>query len=214
MKKLLTFIIFLSPFLAISQYKYEGTFWRANLVDTYESIKFSKDGKFEYKKGGDLGNPEPSKGEYQFIDDLLILNFSNSQSKKLGFHKTEIWRNKSDSIIVNFKVMDLQGTPLENAKIHNANNKSSIQTDKNGTGYLILKKENNTADFIMTWIGFETYNLKIDLNYNQKVEIYLTEDLQEIPIRNQIDTLKIIEFKKRYFVTDGNIKWEKSDQEY
>ena len=214
MKKLLTFIIFLSPVLAISQDNYEGTFWRANLVDTYESIKFLKDGKFEYKKGGDLGDPEPSKGEYQFIDDRLILNFNNSQSKKLGFHKTEIWRNRNDSIRVNFKIMDLKENPVENAWIHNVNSKTQIRSDKNGSGNLIFKKENNPANFLISWVGFETYKLQIDLNYNQNVEIYLTEDLQEIPIRNQTDTLKVTEFNKTYFVTDGGIKWEKSDQKY
>ena len=36
MKKLLPFIIFLSPLIAISQNNYQGTFWRANMVDTYE----------------------------------------------------------------------------------------------------------------------------------------------------------------------------------
>ncbi|WP_324720022.1 hypothetical protein [Salinimicrobium sp. HB62] len=211
MKNILFFIIFLSSISAISQDSYEGTFWRANLVDTYESIKFNNDGTFEYKKGGDLGDPKPSKGEYQFLDDLLILNFNNSQSKKLGFHKTDIWRNQNDSVMVNFKVMDHKGNPLEHAWVYNANSKSQIRTDNNGTANIRLEKENNTSDFIITWIGFERYDLKVDLNYNQKVEIYLTEDLQDIPIRNQIDTLKVTELHKTYFVTDGSIKWEKSD---
>ena len=212
MKKLLFFIIFICPLLAISQERYEGTFWRTNLVDNYESIKFHKDGTFEYKKGGDLGDPRPSKGEYLFLNDLLILNFNNSQSKKLGFHKAEIWKNKNDSVDVTFKVMDVNGNPLEHAWIYNANSEAEIRTDENGTGRYILKKENDPTNFIITWLGFERYDLKINSNYNQRIEIYLTEDLQEIPIRDQIDTLEITEFDT-YFVTENRIKWEKSEQE-
>ena len=214
MKKLLFFIIFLSPLLTISQENYEGTFWRINMFDSYESIKFNKDGTFEYKKGGDLGDPKPSKGDYLFSDNLLILNFNNSQSKNLGFHKTEIWRNLNDSVSVSFKVMDLKEIPLEHVWIYNEHTKSQIRTDKNGAASICLEKENNISDFIITWVGFERYDLKINLNYNQKIKIYLTEDLQEIPIRNQIDTLRITEFKETYFVTNGSVKWEKSDQEY
>ncbi|NJY64113.1 hypothetical protein HC174_15325 [Salinimicrobium sp. CDJ15-81-2] len=110
--------------------------------------------------------------------------------------------------------MDLKENPVENAWIHNVNSKSQIRTDNNGTGNLIFKKENNPANFLISWVGFETYKLQIDLNYNQNVEIYLTEDLQETPIRNQTDTLKVTEFNKTYFITDGRIKWEKSDQKY
>ena len=109
--------------------------------------------------------------------------------------------------------MDLKGNPLEHVWIYNANNKSQIRTDENGAANIRLNKENNTSNFLITWVGFERYDLQIDLNYNQQVKIYLTEDLQEIPIRDHNDTLKVTEFQKTYFVTDGSIKWEKSDQE-
>lgn len=199
--------------MTFSQNKLEGTYYVPDLSgSTYEYLIFDKEGNFEYAKGGDLGEPQPSKGSYKFKDQFLILNFDNSQSKKLGFHKTEIWRNRNDSIRVNFKIMDLKENPLENAWIHNVNSKFQIRTDNNGTRNLIFKKENNPADFLISWLGFETYKLQIDLNYSQNVEIYLTEDLQEIPIRNQTDTLKVTDFNNSYFVTDGSIKWKKSVQ--
>ena len=215
MKIYIQIIIFAFPIIIFSQTKLEGTYYVPELSgSTYEYLTFDKEGNFKYAKGGDLGEPQPSKGHYQLKDQFLILSFNNSQSKKLGFHKTEIWRNKKDSIVVNFKVMDLDGKPLEHAWIYNVNSKSQIRTDENGTGNYILKKENSGGNFIITWLGYERYNLKVDLNYNQNIEIFLTEHLQEIPIRNQIDTLKIKESGSTYFVTDKSVRWEKSDQKY
>tara|TARA_R100000935_G_C2754514_1_gene131058 strand:+ start:86 stop:682 length:597 start_codon:yes stop_codon:yes gene_type:complete len=198
----------------MSQNKLDGIFFVTRTIDNFEYIEFHKNGNFEHKKGGHLGNPEPSRGNYEIKSKQIILNFNNSQSKKLGFHKTEIWRNMKDSINLNFKIMDLNGNPLEHAWIVEDNRKNSIKSDKNGNGILKLKKANNFINFKITWIGFQYYDLRIDKNYNQNIYIYLTEDLQEIPIRNQIDTLKIKELKKDYFITEKNIKWEKAEQEY
>ncbi|MBZ9630802.1 hypothetical protein LB465_08425 [Salegentibacter sp. LM13S] len=210
MKNYLQALIFLIPIISFSQDELEGRYYKPDLSgDTYEYLDFDKDGNFEYAKGGHLGEAQPSKGKYELSDQLLILNFNNSQSKKIGYHQTEIWRNNKDSISVKIKVMDYDKNPLEHVFISGMNNSKRKRTNNRGVAELKFYKENSAQNLIITWVGFEHYDLEIDKNYNYNIKVYLTPNLQQIPIRDQIDTLRIKEFEKVYFRTEKNIIWEK-----
>ncbi len=76
-----------------------------------------------------------------------------------------------------------------------------------------IKKENIEEEFTISWVGFENYSFKLNLSHNYFNEIHLAADLQEIPIRNQVDSLQIIELNTDYFKTANKI-WKKSEQEY
>jgi len=98
MKNYLQALIFLIPIISFSQNELDGIYIKPDLSgDTYEYLDFDKEGNFEYAKGGHLGEVQPSKGKYEFSDQLLILNFNNSQSKKIGYHQSEIWENNNVS---------------------------------------------------------------------------------------------------------------------
>lgn len=208
----LLLLIFLIPIISFSQNELEGRYYIPDLSgDTYEYLNFDKVGNFEYAKGGHLGEEQPSKGKYEFSDQLLILNFNNSQSKKIGYHQSEIWRNNKDSIRVKIKVMDYDKNPLEHVFVSEINNSKRKRTNNKGFAELMFPKENSFQDLIITWVGFEHYDLEIDKNYNYNIKVYLTPDLQQIPIRDQTDTIRIKEFEKTYFITEKNIIWEKSE---
>jgi len=194
------FIIHLSLIYSIvnAQNTLVGSYSKLEIGQEYfDYYKFNQQGGFEYFNGASLGYNYYGKGDYTIIHDLLILDFNKTELKKYsGYYRYNDWINNSNTVILKFKVFDIEGNKIPNVNIYFLKNKIGRITDKNGYAEIILKKSNAINDDInISLIGFEPQKIKIDRNYNFNFKIYLKKrDIKSYskPIYNQKDTLEII----------------------
>ncbi len=183
------------------------------LSDFSNCLSFVTDKGFKYSHAGHLGIIDYGIGEYKLIDNQLILNYNKTKPLKIGHHVSEIWENNADSIAVHFSFFDFDNIPIPyvNYYYKDSLSKNGYQggvADKDGQGSLKLKKEKNDIMITVSNIGFRQYSFPINRNYNYDVSVFLESEGNGIPIKNQLDTLKIMELKENYFKViekDGKI---------
>jgi hypothetical protein len=206
-------------FLVISDFSFSqnllsGTF--SNLArhqEYYNSYTFNENGEFYYHSGASSGNFYFGKGEYQIENGNLILNYNKTNPLKIGHHVSEIWQNKADSIAVHFSFFDFDNNPIPyvNFFYQDSLSKKGYQggvANKDGQGLIKLKKDKKDIMLTVSNIGFRQYTFQINRNYNFDVSVFLETQGNGIPIKNQIDTLRLIEIKENSFKViekDGKI---------
>ncbi len=188
----------------------------------YDCIRFYDNNLFEYHTGADLGDFYFGRGEYKIIGNNLILNYNKTSPLELGYYLTKIWTNSKDSINVNMTTMTLDKKPVPYLSITFSdslakNGVNGIATDRDGRGSIIFKKDRKNINLFLTGVGYKSQNITISKYYNYRLNVYILEDKgQGIPIKGQIDTLKIVDLKKDYFkVEEKNGKitvWKKFDK--
>jgi anti-sigma regulatory factor (Ser/Thr protein kinase) len=80
------------------------------------------------------------------------------------------------------------------------NGYNGAATDKSGKIRLIFSKSNGSLELKCSNLGFNQYKLILDQTNNYQIDVFLAKQGLGIPIYKQIDTLKIIEFGKNYFI--------------
>ena len=218
MKKLTQyFILFLLTIysnLLFSQNKIEGKYCKEyGIKDTYHCYTFFKNGEFKLESGGDLGNDYYGKGDFLLNENSLILNYNKTEPAELSYYRTEFWRNNKDSIELNFQIMNMENLKIPYANVAILSNKTGIITNENGNGKMKLKKSNENCEITVSYIGYQECKIKIKQNNNYNFKIYLTKGFTGVPIKNQTETLEILELTDKYFKTksinDNIIIWNK-----
>jgi len=218
-KILLILILIYSNNLCFSQSKIIGNYYQDNnplyVVDGGETTVYSfyKNGVFERNTLGELGKVDYGKGHYFIRNDSLILNYDLTELKKESYHKSFLWKNKNNFIKINISVKNFENKPISYCNMGFYKDMYGIEANKKGAGVLSLEKKNKKTEINISFIGYKPYNLLINQSYNYKIEIFLERSGNGTPIINQIDTLKIIDFKNNSFKTKdkkGNITlWKK-----
>ena len=74
-----------------SQKKIKGKFCKEFEIRDYgECLTFQPDSTFAFKYSGHLGTIDYGKGDYKFIDNLLILNYDKTEPLKIGHHISKV----------------------------------------------------------------------------------------------------------------------------
>lgn len=196
-------------------YVLEGRYYLSlKLKDEKKYLNFKND-SFEIGKYGHLGHEYQGKGYFNIAKNKLILNYNKKLVRPNSFYRSFNWQNDSDLISIDVKVMDLKGTGISMANFYSDDGKISAVTDSNGELGLKLPKKDIKQEFEVSYIGFGGVKISLDQSLNQKVEFFLSDKSEPMPIYNQIDTLEILELKKDYFISknkDGsNHKWIKEE---
>lgn len=186
------------------------------LNDISKCLKFYSNNYFSYNSEGDLGTLEFGQGKYNLKDGLLILNYSQTKLDLFsGYHRVSKWINSSKNIQIQFKVMDINGTLLRNINIYLPNEEKICTTNKNGECSIQLKKNDEQSKVEVVSIGYDEhfFNIRKDLNY--KINIYLKENTNGLPIKNQIDTLDVIKNNEKILIlksrkNNRDIRWVKT----
>lgn len=195
----------------IGQNILNGTY--SKLMDGQEHFdyyEFNQQGDFKYYSGASLGYKYYGKGNYKIINDLLIFDFNKTELKEYsGYYRYTDWINKSNKIILKFKIFDLEGNNIPNVNIYLSKMKIGKITNINGYAQIILNKDEIEDDDIsISLIGFEPQKLPFDKNYNFEFKIYLKKrNFKSFskPIYNQKDTLEIIN------IFENNINLRRND---
>ncbi|WP_157614268.1 hypothetical protein [Pseudotamlana agarivorans] len=206
---------------AYAQNQPKGKFCEEYEIKDYGAcITLKPDNTFVHSFGGDMGTEAHGKGEYNFIDNKLILNYNKTEPVKTGYHLSKIWTNNKNTITVNFKFFDFDSIPVPNVNVFYKDSLSKqgygggVASEK-GVLSLNLKKDKTFLKLKMTNIGYSPYELSIDKNYNYVISVYLQKVGKGLPILNQIDTLIIHKKRPKYFTVrnkNGSITtWKKSE---
>ncbi len=190
------------------------------LQDYYTVYYFDGSSTFEYHTGGCLGDEYFGKGTYKIKDKLLILNYNKTEPIKLGHHVSKIWTNDSTAIDIQFKFFDFENRPIPFVNVTykdslSKNGYNGIAANKEGTAKLSLIKENEEFEMKISSVGFSQYKFTVGKKYNYSISIYLQNEGNGLPIRNQMDTLKIGEMTSKYFTVknkNGSVTtWRKRE---
>lgn len=199
----------------------ECTYCQTNITGYGSGICYSlnKNGEFEYFNG--VHNIEfYGLGEYTLKSNNLILNYNKTKPFKKGYYVPEFWKNKTDSIEVylNFYDLEHQSIPYVNVIYKDSlqkNGYNGVVADKFGKIRLSFHKSKENLELKCSNVGFNQYKFEIDKTNNYQINVFLAKQGLGIPIYKQIDTLKIIEFGKNYFIVkekpDKETKWIKRE---
>jgi hypothetical protein len=206
---------------SFSQSQLKGKFSSlARYQEYYNSYSFNENGEFYYHVGSSLGDDYFGEGEYKLINNQLILNYNKTKPLKIGHHVSEIWENKADSIAVYFNFFDFDNNPIPyvNFFYKDSLSEKGYQggvANKDGQGLLKLKKDKKDIMLTVSNIGFRQYTFSINRNYNHEVSVFLETPGHGIPIKDQIDTLRLMEIKEnsfKFIEKDGKItSWSRID---
>lgn len=213
------FFLFIS--VLYSQKKLEGKYSKLyQFQEHFESLDFDELGSFSYAKGSS-GNDFFGNGTYTISKDKLILNYNKTKSIELAYYIPKIWKNSKDSIVVKLQVMNLEKQAVSYANVvYNNNNKpngfSGVISTNTGEANIVLPKSKQLIELKITAMGFVPFSITINQNVNYVVKVFLQKQGKGIPIRNQVDTLNIVEFNKDFFkVKDKDehlIMWKKINE--
>lgn len=213
-KSSILFLIFIFLIPAMRAQKLKGLYSNlAPFQEHYKFYRFGNNGTFEYHSGASLGDDIYGKGDFEVLGDTLILKYNTTEPKKLGYHTTEIWENQKTSIKFDFQVVDLENKPIPNVNVIYLNNSGyeKIILNEQGEGTGIFKKRQDSVKINFSFLGYERYTAKFDLNFSKNIKVYLAEWTSGIPILDQVDTLEIVEFEMdtlKLKDKEGNIdKW-------
>jgi len=177
----------------------EGTYARQNMpYDTYSFYKFQQDGGFEYHSGGDLGDESFGKGTYRISADTLFLDYNENTAVQLPYHKGYFWKDFTDSITIEIQVKDFEGNPIGYTNVASTENRIGIVLDSEGFGRLRLRRIEDDYDITVSFIGYESHDIKIFGTKNYRLEVFLSDCCLGSPIYEYMDTLKILEFTESH----------------
>ncbi len=205
-----------------SQEKLKGRYsCLAPLQEHYNFYFFDKNGQFEYRRGASLGDDYYGKGEYEFNNKQLILNYNKTEPLKIGHHVSKIWTNNRDSINVHFNFFDFDSNPVPYVNVIYKDSLSKygysgVVANEKGIASLNLKRDRTNLQLNISYVGYRQYEFSIDKNYNYDISVFLQKDGDGLPILNQIDTLVIDKKRPKYFVVkskNGSLTtWKKLDE--
>ncbi|MEE9406694.1 MAG: hypothetical protein V3V28_01340 [Polaribacter sp.] len=187
-----------------SQNSLNGTYCRDyTLNDFGKCLKFEKE-IFNYIHSGHNGINESGNGEYKISSDIIVLNYNKSEIRKKSYHISKIWKNNKDSINVVFEFLDFENKPIPYVNVFYKDSLlkkgyNGFVASKEGFVSYKLTKEKEVFEFSFSNIGFEQYKILIDKNFNYLISIFLEREGIGTPIKNQIDTLNIVELKSAFF---------------
>lgn len=212
-------LLIISNYLFSQSEKINGRYSSiASLQEHYNYYVFDKNGEFRYHVGACLGDDYFGFGDYQFINNYLILNYNKTEPIKTGYHVSEIWTNNKDTIYLKINILDFDGFPLHGVSVIYKDSLSKygysgVASNKEGVALVNLKKDKTDLDFEISHLGFNIYKFSLDKNYNHNISVFLQKQGDGLPILNQIDTLEIVKIRPKYFTVkrkDGNIAtWRK-----
>lgn len=202
-----------------AQDRFDGMYCKEyDLKDFSRCLTFERERSFMYEYSGDTGVFEFGKGEYQLIDNRLILNYNKTEPIKIGHHVSKIWTNSKDSINLKFNVFDFDGLPLHGVTVVYKDSLSKygysgVASNENGVALLHLKIDRTDLQVKISNVGFRSYEFSLDKNYNYNISVFMQKDGDGEPIRNQIDTIRIEKIRNKYFTeknAEGKIvTWRK-----
>lgn len=221
-KNIVLVLILTIAYQAFSQIeKLNGTYSNlASLQEHYNYYVFDHNGKFDFHTGASLGDDYFGKGTYKTIENLLILDHNKTEPIEIAHHVSKIWINNLSTIDIHFRFFDFNSTPLPFVNVIykdslSKNGYNGIVANKAGEAELTLTKENKELNLVISNLGHSQYKFTLDKKYNYDISVYLQKEGVGLPIRNQIDTLEIIEHKPKYFIVknkDGSIiTWRKRE---
>ena len=201
--------------------KLEGTYSNlASLQEHYNFYVFDNNGKFDFHSGASLGDDQFGKGTYRIIENLLILNYNKTEPIEVAHHVSKMWINNLKTIDIHLRFFDFNSTPLPFVNVIykdslSQNGYNGIVANKEGEAELNLTKENEDLNLVISNLENSQYEFTLDKKYNYIISVYLQKAGTGLPIRNQIDTLEIIEHSPKYFIAknkDGSVTtWRKRE---
>lgn len=163
------------------------------LKDFSTCLKFNEDGTFEYEQIGHLGVQQYGKGDFRISRESLTLDYGKTKPKKATFYRYEFWDAQKDSIILNFKVMDLNSNIMPNSSIIvDLEKEIGLKTGSKGLAKITLKKSEESNKIIINSLGYNTSKFKLQKSLSYYIEIYLAKT-GGIPIKDKIEYFEIIE---------------------
>ncbi|MCO5724154.1 carboxypeptidase-like regulatory domain-containing protein [Robiginitalea marina] len=195
----------------------QGTYAEQGVpIDAYSYYTFHGQGGFEYHAGGDLGDDFFGRGTYRISHDTLFLEYSVDSAIPLPYHKATFWTDLTDSITLEVRVKDLEGSPIAHANVYSREHSAIGKVvDGDGFGRFRLKRIETDYDITVSFIGFVPHTIKIPGFRSYRLDVFLSETGKGVPIYKHSDTLRIVEFTDAYLVLrggdDSDSRWVKVD---
>lgn len=175
-----------------------------DMNDFSNCLTFESEKNFRYEYNGDTGMFEYGQGEYQFIENHLILNYNKTEPIKTGYHFSEIWINSKDSINLQFHTFNFDSVPLPAVSVVYKDSLSKygftgVASNEKGFAIINLKRDRTDLQVKISNVGFRSYEFSLDKNYNYNISVFMQKVGEGEPIRNQIDTIRIEKIRNKYF---------------
>jgi hypothetical protein len=216
-KPMATLALILLSIACSAQKALQGTYAEQGVpIDAYSYYTFLGQGGFEYHAGGDLGDDFFGRGTYRISQDTLFLDYSVDSAVPLPYHKAAFWSDLTDSITLEVRVKDLEGSPIGHANVYSREHSAIGKVlDAEGYGRLRLKRIETDYELTVGFIGFVPYTIKIPGSRSYRLDVFLSETGKGVPIYKHSDTLRIVESTDAYLVLRGADdtarKWVKVD---
>lgn len=161
--------------------------------------------EFSFTSGGDLGIHEYGSGDYVVQNDMIILNYNDTQLTPVR-NESEIlgYKNFKSDLHYRFLIKDFNGQIIENANIFLNNDRVPIEMIENYHELTIPKEKlssNDRVELIITKLGFREFRTELFNNLNYIIKIKLSQDkIGSTPIYNAIDTLSFKKVNNHYIL--------------
>lgn len=209
LKTIIFFLGVISVSIVYSQKNLNGVYsGLARYQESYENFEFDENGDFEYHEGSCLGDNVYGLGTYELKEDLLILNFNRTEPRPLSYHKEEIYISNNDSITIEIQFFDINDQlTLDHLDIRDAKRKRVGITNSDGFIELRYKRGKEKIDLTFVTLGYPEYNVSLNRNFNYMVKMFWAQAFGGVPIKNQIDSLKIHKSSRKEMML-GNENWK------
>ncbi len=181
----------------------------------YRCLTFHGDGRFEYREGASLGDSYHGRGVFYLRDSILILDHNGSPPKLSSHALCSYWVNSKDSVTLNFEILDMDRGTIGGANIFVPQTGEGILADPDGKASWQLQKSRGDPQLVVSYIGYDPCQFYINKEYNYHIKVFLGRSGTGVPIRDQIDTMKISERGRDHFkvkLENGKmVLWKRSD---
>jgi hypothetical protein len=126
------------------------------------------------------------------------VDYNENTAVQLPFHKGYFWKDFKDSITIEIQVKDFEGKPIANTNVVSMENRIGKILDSEGFGRLKLRRTEDDYEITVSFIGYESHEIKIPGNKSYRLEVFLSNCCLGSPIYEYTDTLKILEFTESY----------------
>jgi len=200
MNKLLIFLVSISLFSSCSFKIPAGTYTTApppssgNFAFAGHDLTLTENGRFQFRFWSDDGAPLQGHGGYVIFGKNLFLLFENSSKTKAGYIKNEIACTSLDSQLVNFKINEINDSPLIGVSIYNRDDHTQgTISHLDGTGHLILPKVSNKRTFELHYMGYDQMEIEIEGDVCLDLEISMNEKMEKL----QLGDIRIAKLKRK-----------------
>ncbi|WP_299673345.1 hypothetical protein [uncultured Tenacibaculum sp.] len=201
------FFIFFYATKTFSQEIIQGKYKKNNIIDTFESFEFNKNGLFSFKKETDVGIHSKGKGHYKIVKDSLFLNYDLSYPNKNSYYQSRSYYNSKDSISINFSIFNFKSKPLNNVMIYTTGNTpyKSCETSLYDKCAFTFKKGDysNRIEILIDGEFLDrqliilapdrNYEITAYMNKNQSIGFYHPKT-----IKDEKQKFKILKFSEEY----------------